>query len=108
MTPPGVARKPARTAWILVSAATGAMLAGGGTVFAQIPPGICKIADPTGTPLNIHLYPGGPATGRIANGMKVKVREFQKDRNGHTWAHIYLPYGLRIGWFDKEYLVCRD
>ncbi len=99
-------RKPPLRAAIIAAAALYFSLSG--TAEAKVPRGLCKVTDTSGAPLNLRSYPGGRLIGRIANGKKVKVREFQADKDGHSWAHVYTSYDVRIGWIDKDHLTCRD
>jgi hypothetical protein len=61
---------------------------------------VCKVADPTGTPLNIRSYPGGNVVGKIRNGKRVRIIEITRDDRGKLWANI------GSGWVVREFLAC--
>ncbi|PSB44034.1 peptide-binding protein [Chamaesiphon polymorphus CCALA 037] len=63
---------------------------------------ICKVADPTGTPLNIRSYPGGNVVGKIRNGKRVQIFEITIDDRGKPWANI------GSGWVVREFIACYE
>jgi hypothetical protein len=61
---------------------------------------VCKVTDPTGTPLNIRSYPGGDVVGKIRNGQRVRILELSRDDRGKVWANI------GAGWVVREFIAC--
>jgi hypothetical protein len=67
----------------------------------------CRVADPTGTPLNIRTFPDGKTiVGTLKNGAPVRILD-TKDK----WAYIgLLPEENKTvvptGWVYREYLDC--
>ena len=82
---------------------------------------ICKVTDPTGTPLNVRESPNGERIGTLRNGTKVEVVGDNKDSKGRVWAYIlWHGQGQRLkgysgakeyegyeGWVIREYLSCK-
>jgi SH3 domain-containing protein len=65
----------------------------------------CRIADPTGTPLNVRSAPkGGSIRGALSNDAVVKVLEVRGD-----WTRIK-PHNSpgKSGWVYSKYLDCSD
>jgi hypothetical protein len=70
--------------------------------------GSCRVADPTGTPLNIRLSPSGKIVGQIENGMGVTITDRATDDKGARWVHVVQhESGAEIGWVFERYLNCR-
>ncbi|MCB1385649.1 MAG: SH3 domain-containing protein [Nitratireductor sp.] len=69
---------------------------------------LCRVQDPTGTPLNIRAEPGGEILGSIRNGETVRV--FGGDRrDGKLWARAWRdPSDNAIGWVFDDYLQCEE
>lgn len=86
---------------------------------------ICKVFDPTTTPLNVRDAPFGKRIGTLANTTQVKVEALEADRQGRAWAlvkwqgqplakavKIHNPTTLdqskvtQKGWVIREYLTC--
>lgn len=72
---------------------------------AQVPPGTCMIADPTGTPLNLRDGPNGPILGKLYNGDFVVMHRTTRDARGRSWA--YISARNMDGWVFREYIACR-
>jgi hypothetical protein len=76
---------------------------------------VCRVADPTGTPLNVRTVPGGgKIVDTVRNGARVEILDTK-----NKWAYIgLLPEEDDIadrdkqivptGWVYREYLSCRD
>ena len=54
-------------------------------VFAEY---ICKVTDPTGTPLNVRDSPNGNVVRQLKNGTRVFIREYAEDSQGRAWEKI--------------------
>jgi uncharacterized protein YraI len=66
--------------------------------------GGCRIADPSGTPLNVRDGPNGRITGTLPNGLSVRILSDE----GQTWARIgEAVSGQPLGWVFRRYLDCR-
>lgn len=66
-----------------------------------------KVSDPTGTPLNVRLSPGGKLVTSLKNGTTVYIDDVTKDSKGKDWAKISLKQGdefITLGWVYKNYL----
>jgi hypothetical protein len=63
---------------------------------------VCKVTDPTGTPLNIRATPGGRVVGTIRNGRTVSISGQATDSQGRLWVNIGRGYVLR------EFIACFD
>ena len=76
---------------------------------------LCRVADPTGTRLNVRQYgtsdaANNPILTRLRNGTRVRVDDFVKDpASSNIWAKIsvyrnrkYVP----LGYVFAEYLAC--
>src|SRR5262249_7040861 len=66
----------------------------------------CVVADPTGTPLNVRIAPGGNIVETLDNGDTVTIFD-NTSVGGKTWASIG-KYRDRppIGWVYRDYLKC--
>lgn len=63
----------------------------------------CIVNDPTSSPLNIRLFPGGTTRlGTIPNGRRVKIVRVYSDDKGTPWAWLEDPKG----WVFARYLNC--
>lgn len=69
---------------------------------------ICRVDDPTGTPLNIRMSAGGEVGGTVANGETVRVYAAEL-RKGKLWARAWRdPSDNAIGWVFDDYLKCQE
>jgi Bacterial SH3 domain len=48
---------------------------------------VCRVNDPTPTPLNVRSSPNGSVVGTLENGMLVTVLDRTADRRGQTWVY---------------------
>jgi hypothetical protein len=65
----------------------------------------CRVADPSGTPLNVRSAPkGGSIRGALSNDTIVKVLEVRGD-----WTRIR-PHNIpgKSGWVYSKFLDCSD
>ena len=67
----------------------------------------CKVADPTGTPLNLRASPGGDLAGALPNGVAVRIVTTWQD-GGKTWALVASPRGEELGWAYRDFLFCES
>ena len=67
--------------------------------------GICIVADPSGTPLNVRAQPYGPILGALHNGTPVFPVASTIAR-GEEWTRI-VPANGKTGWVFRSYLECQ-
>lgn len=68
---------------------------------------ICKVTDPTGTPLNLRAAPNGAVVGTIRNGIDVEILDVSLDSRGRRWTLIRPEgSGPAVGWVFREFLSC--
>ena len=70
---------------------------------------VCKVTDPTGTPLNVRDVPNGRVINRLRNGREVYIEETAYDKQGRPWVKIgsYHNGKYRIwGWVIREFISC--
>jgi hypothetical protein len=68
---------------------------------------LCRVMDPTGTPLNVRLAPNGRIVGTVNNGVLVAVVDTRGDANGRLWAFIVRANdGRPFGWAFREFIAC--
>jgi hypothetical protein len=68
--------------------------------------GICRVADPTGTPLNIRTSPYGTIVATFNNGDPVTVLDANRDRRGNWWVYVGTPDLKPIGWVYRNFINC--
>jgi hypothetical protein len=69
---------------------------------------LCRVADPTPTPLNVRTSPDGRVVGALENGMLVSVLERKTDRRGQAWVYVgNAEDRMPIGWVFRDYVDCR-
>ncbi len=49
---------------------------------------LCKVTDPTNTPLNLRDSENGDIIGKLRNGKLVYVLDYSMDYKGRPWAYI--------------------
>ncbi len=70
---------------------------------------VCKIADPTGTPLNVRDQPNGRVINSLRNGREVYIEDTVVDDQGRSWVKIggYYNNTYRLwGWVFRDFLSC--
>jgi hypothetical protein len=70
---------------------------------------VCRVADPTGTPLNVRTAPEtGLVVSNLSNGTRVRVLQEVTDERGRRWAFVGEAGGERrtIGWVFRSFLRC--
>jgi hypothetical protein len=67
----------------------------------------CRVADPSGTPLNVRASPNGHIVGKLKNGDVVSILDRASDGNGKTWVYIGDDQDKRpIGWVYRNFVEC--
>lgn len=72
---------------------------------------VCKITDPTGTPLNVRDQPNGRVINAVKNGREVNIEAITNDSKGRPWAKVggYYKGEYRIwGWVLREFISCYE
>ncbi|MBD1935799.1 SH3 domain-containing protein [Microcoleus sp. FACHB-68] len=72
---------------------------------------VCKVTDPTGTPLNVRDRPNGQVIDTLLNGYRVYMEDSATDDQGRTWVKVgsYTEEGFRSwGWVIREFISCYD
>jgi Bacterial SH3 domain len=70
---------------------------------------VCRVADPTPTPLNVRTSPNGRVVGTIENGMMVLILDRRTDRKRQVWVYIgNADDQMPIGWVFRDYIDCRS
>lgn len=70
---------------------------------------ICKVTDPTGTPLNVRDRPNGNVVNTLRNGRQIRIDQLAEDEQGRTWAKIgsFQNGKYRVwGWVIREFVSC--
>ena len=70
---------------------------------------VCKVTDPTGTPLNVRNAPNGRVIGTLKNNTEVYIEQTASDDRGRSWAQVssYRKGRRRIaGWVFREFISC--
>ncbi|MBE9203588.1 SH3 domain-containing protein [Synechocystis salina LEGE 06099] len=72
---------------------------------------ICKVTDPTGTPLNVRNSPNSKIINSLRNGREVEILETDYDNRGRPWVRIGGNYRGEYrfwGWVIREFISCYD
>jgi len=72
---------------------------------------VCKVTDPTGTPLNVRTSPNGKKIGTLPNGKEVYIENIRYDEKGRPWARVgsYVSGEYKIyGWVFREFISCYE
>ncbi|MGI0482037.1 SH3 domain-containing protein [Geminocystis sp. CENA526] len=72
---------------------------------------VCKVTDPTGTPLNVRTSPNGKKIGILTNGKEVYIDNIRYDEKGRPWARVgsYVSGEYKIyGWVFREFISCYE
>jgi hypothetical protein len=68
---------------------------------------LCRVMDPTGTPLNVRATPNGPVVGMLNNGKQVIVFDPPTDRTDKSWVYVRnYEDGKPIGWVFRKFIAC--
>jgi hypothetical protein len=71
--------------------------------------GVCKVTDPTGTPLNVRSSPNGKIINQLKTGKVVEILTISVDSKGRSWAFIGGYYNGKYrewGWVYREFISC--
>jgi hypothetical protein len=75
---------------------------------AAVDPIACKVADPTGTPLNTRDAPGGEVFATLRNGTTVRAIA-QRQHQGKQWVFVEKWTGDNaVGWVFDAYMACAE
>ena len=72
---------------------------------------VCKVTDPTGTPLNVRVSPNGKIVNTLRNGREVYIQRTANDDRGRNWVYVsgYYDGAYRNwGWVFREFISCYD
>ncbi|HEY9612393.1 SH3 domain-containing protein [Allocoleopsis sp.] len=72
---------------------------------------VCKVTDPTGTPLNVRSQPNGRVINSLKNGREVTIEAITNDSKGRAWAKVggYDKGKYRAwGWVLREFISCYE
>ncbi|MGK7879928.1 MAG: SH3 domain-containing protein [Crocosphaera sp.] len=70
---------------------------------------VCKVTDPTGTPLNVRETPNGRIVGTLKNGVEVYIIKINYDSQGRPWALVGRSsqgQSGAFGWVFREFISC--
>jgi hypothetical protein len=70
---------------------------------------VCKVTDPTDSPLNVRDRPNGEIINALRNGREVEILETAYDDQNRPWVKIggYYQGDYRIwGWVIREFISC--
>ena len=72
---------------------------------------VCKVTDPTGTPLNVRAMPNGRIVGTLRNGVEVYIIKIDYDSKGRPWVLVGRSRQSQsgaFGWVFREFISCFD
>ena len=72
---------------------------------------VCKVTDPTGTPLNIRETPNGKLVNKLRNDREVYATEVAYDDQDRPWVYLegyYQGEYRHWGWAVREFVSCYD
>ena len=70
---------------------------------------VCKVTDPTKTPLNIRDKPNGKIINRLRNDREVYITETTYDNKDRPWVYLegyYKGEYRQWGWAIREFVSC--
>ena len=70
---------------------------------------VCKVTDPTGTPLNIRDAPNGKIINKLRNDRQVYITDTIYDSRDRPWVYLegYYQGEYRYwGWAIREFVSC--
>lgn len=70
---------------------------------------LCKVMDPTGTPLNVRDKPYGRIVDRLNNGREVYIERIDYDHKNRPWVLVSGAYNGNYkiwGWVYREFISC--
>lgn len=70
---------------------------------------LCRVADPTGTPLNVRTAPNAKIIRTLRNGTYVEIEQVVTGPDRKRWAFVIQPdTGAAFGWVFRDYLICNQ
>ena len=72
---------------------------------------VCKVTDPTGTPLNIRDKPNGKIINKLRNDREVYITETTYDNRDRPWVYLegyYKGEYRQWGWAIREFVSCYE
>lgn len=72
---------------------------------------VCKVTDPTGTPLNIRDEPNGKIINKLRNDRKVYITRTTYDNKERPWVYLegyYKGEYRQWGWAIREFVSCYE
>ena len=72
---------------------------------------VCKVTDPTGTPLNIRDTPNGKIINKLRNERDVYITETAYDSRNRPWVYLegyYQGKYRQWGWAIREFVSCYE
>lgn len=72
---------------------------------------VCKVTDPTNTPLNIRDQPNGKVINKLRNEREVYIIETSYDDKHRPWVYLggyYKGEYRQWGWAIREFVSCFD
>jgi hypothetical protein len=70
---------------------------------------LCRVTDPTTTPLNVRTSPDGRIVGSLRNGDLVSVLDPASNKRGRSWVFVgRFEDRMPLGWVFREYLDCDE
>ena len=72
---------------------------------------VCKVTDPTNTPLNIRDQPNGKVINKLRNEREVYIIETSYDDKDRPWVYLegyYKGEYRQWGWAIREFVSCYD
>jgi len=79
------------------------------TIFPAEANEVCKVTDPTGTPLNVRDQPNGRIINTIKNGREVRILAMFYDTKNRPWVEVsgYYKGQYKLwGWVFREFITC--
>lgn len=72
---------------------------------------VCKVTDPTRTPLNVRDEPNGKVINKLRNEREVYITETAYDYRNRPWVYLegyYQGDYRQWGWAIREFVSCYD
>ena len=72
---------------------------------------VCKVTDPTGTPLNIRDEPNGKIINKLRNDREVYITRTTYDNKERPWVYLegyYKGEYRQWGWAIREFVSCYE
>lgn len=98
---------------IFISTLITALTICGGTASMAVAQ-VCRVTDPTGTPLNVRATPNGKIINSLINGTEVYIQRITYDNLDRPWALVSIFRGRAsrgrahstLGWVFRNFLTC--